>query len=189
MGTLLTSLRFGSVPSRWLLSCCFVLLASTWAGVARAQASSWLYLGGGASVVDSGERDDYPLIQIDTGLGTSAKHPLVVGGIFRMQSYLSGGADLGVLARVVSRGFAKGDYGLGLDVGVSQRFWGVHATQFTADLVLGAPWGLTCILGAALDGDVQQGYFVSLGFDFARLTVHRHTGLDWFANPMRSPGD
>ena len=33
----------------------------------------------------------------------------------------------------------------------------------------------------------QKLYFASLGIDFARLTVHRHTGLDWFPNPMRVP--
>jgi len=44
--------------------------------------------------------------------------------------------------------------------------------------------------GATLgSGGDQRLYFASIGLDLARLTVHRHSGLDWFANPMRAPED
>jgi hypothetical protein len=160
-----------------------------WAPGARAQATTWLYLGGGAGVLDRGERETLSVLQLDTGLGTSANHALVAGGLFRAQGYLGSGIDLSVLARLVSRGFARGDFGAGIDVGAYQRWWGQDSTGFTGNLVLGGPWGITLIAGAMIGTNDQRLYFGSLGFDLARLTVHRHSGLDWFANPMRSPAD
>jgi hypothetical protein len=157
--------------------------------IASAQATSWLYVGGGAGVVDQGEKDTRSAVQLDTGIGTSATHPVVVGGLFRLQSYIGAGADLGLAARLATRGFALGGFGAGIDAGVYQRWWGTESTGFTGNLVLGAPWGVTLLGGASVGSGDQRIYFASLGIDLARLTVHRHTGLEWFANPMRSPGE
>jgi hypothetical protein len=156
---------------------------------ASAQASSWLYVGGGAGRVERDETESLTLIHLDTGLGTSSRRPIVVGGLFRVQGYLGGGADLGVVARLCTSGFAQGGFGAGLDAGVIQRWWGSDSTAFVGNLVLGAPWGVTLVGGASLGSGDQRTYFASLGIDLARLTVHRHTGLDWFANPMRSPSE
>jgi hypothetical protein len=181
--------RRPSAP-RWRILQIMLLLAGlAWAPAAAAQATSWLYVGGGAGVVEQEERETRSTVQLDTGLGTSAAHPLVVGGLFRVQSYLGAGADLGVAARLVTRGFAIGGFGGGIDAGVYQRWWGTESTGFAGNLVLGAPWGITLLGGASVGSGDQRVYFASLGIDLARLTVHRHTGLDWFANPMRSPGD
>ena len=151
---------------------------------ARAQATSWLYVG-----VDTGESKVRAALQVDTGLGTSARHALVLGGMFRGQGYFGSGLDLGGAARLVTRGFARGDFGAGIDAGAFWRFWGDQGVGFAGNLTLGAPWGLTLLGGASLGPDDQRIYYVSLGIDLARLTVHRHTGLEWFENPMRSPGD
>ncbi len=127
-------------------------------------------------------------MHIDAGLGTSAAKPLVLGGLFRLQSYFGEGSDLGLVARLASGGFARGDFGLGLDAGVYQRWWGdQEGPGFVGNLVLGGPWGVTMLAGAALAPDEQRCYFASLGIDLARLTVHRHSGLNWFSNPMSSP--
>jgi hypothetical protein len=177
---------------RWLSACLGVGLALAWLSApstAAAQATSWLYVGGGAGVVEQGEKETRTTLALDTGLGTSAEHPIVVGGIFRVQGYLGAGADLGVAARIVTSGFATGGFGAGIDAGVYQRWWGSESTGFTGNLVLGAPWGITLLGGASVGTGDQRIYFASLGIDLARLTVHRHTGLDWFANPMRSPGE
>jgi hypothetical protein len=165
-----------------------------WSSAATAQATSWLYVGGGAGVLDQrdldqGDKETRSAVQLDTGLGTSARHALVAGGIFRVQGYLGAGADLGIAARLVTRGFALGGFGAGIDAGVYQRWWGPGSTGFTGNLVLGAPWGVTLLGGASVGSGDQRIYFASLGLDLARLTVHRHYGLDWFANPMRSPED
>lgn len=166
---------------------------SSYAAPAAAQATSWLYVGGGSGVLDFTTREGDGLrrtaLQLDSGLGTSATHPVVVGAMFRGQAYVGSGVDLAVVARGVSRGFAKGDFGFGIDVGAYQRWWGSQSTGVTGNLVLGAPWGLTLLGGASIGSGGQKLYFASLGIDLARLTVHRHTGLNWFANPMRVPGE
>jgi hypothetical protein len=185
--------RLAPVPHA-LAPCRFMWLALVLASLfapatAAAQATSWLYVGGGVGVVDRDEQEKRSTVQLDTGLGTSAEHALVVGGIFRLQGYMGAGADLGVAARVVTRGFAIGGFGAGIDAGMYQRWWGADSTGFTGNLLLGAPWGITLLGGASLGTGDQRIYFASLGIDLARLTVHRHSGLDWFANPMRSPGE
>jgi hypothetical protein len=170
---------------------CAVL--SLWAAPAAAQATSWLYVGGGSGMLDfatrEGDQLKRPALQLDTGLGSPATHPVVLGALFRGQLFLGSGVDLAVVARGVSRGFARGGFGLGLDVGAYQRWWGSQSTGVTGNLVLGAPWGLTLLGGASIGSGEQKLYFASLGIDLARLTVHRHTGLDWFPNPMRVPGE
>lgn len=174
---------------RALVTTAALALGLCGAGPAQAQATSWLYLGGGAGVVDRGDTDTKPLIQLDTGLGTHARSNLVWGGLLRMQAFAGGGVDLGITSRVVSGGYARGDFGAGLDLGVVQRWWGRSATGATASAVLGSPWGLSLSVGGTLAQGGQRTLFLSLGIDFARLTVHRHTGLSWMPNPMRSPGD
>jgi hypothetical protein len=148
-----------------------------------------LYVGGGAGVIEREERESHGALQLDAGLGTSAKAPLVVGGLFRVQGYFGAGADLAILSRLVTRGFARGGFGGGIDAGVYQRWWGTDSRGFAGNIVLGAPWGLTLIGGATTGTGDQRSYFASLGLDLARLTVHRHTGLNWFSNPMRSPSE
>jgi hypothetical protein len=178
---------------RWAcpLALALVTLLATLAHApeARAQATSWLYVGGGTAVLDRGDKESHAALQVDTGLGTSARNPIVVGGMFRVQGYFGAGADLGVAARVVTRGFAIGGFGLGLDAGVYQRWWGPGSTGFTGNVVLGAPWGLTLLGGASVGSGDERIYFATLGIDLARLTVHRSVGLDWFSNPMRSPAE
>jgi hypothetical protein len=173
----------------WLALSSALAVALGWAPNAGAQASTWLYLGGGAGVLDHDGRQSLSMVQLDTGVGSAATHPLVVGGLLRVQGYLGSGADLSLLARFVSRGFARGDFGVGVDIGAYQRWWGQNSTGATGNLVLGGPWGLTLVAGAMLGTNDQKLYFGSVGLDLARLTVHRHTGLDWFPNPMRAPAD
>jgi hypothetical protein len=173
----------------WVVSLALALALLFAGSVARADATSWLYVGGGAGVFDQADRESRGVVQLDTGLGTSARHALVAGGLFRVQGFVGAGVDAGLAARVVSRGFAIGGFGGGIDAGVYRRFWGEESFGFTGNLVLGAPWGVTVIGGASIGAEDPRVYFVSVGIDFARLTVHRHTGLDWFENPMRSPGE
>lgn len=173
----------------WLASAALALAGVLWPGPARAQATSWLYVGGGAAVLDADERQTRTALQLDTGLGTSARRALVAGGLLRVQGYLEEGVDLGAAARLVTRGFALGGFGAGIDAGVYRRWWGPGSTGFTGNLVLGAPWGVTLLAGASSGSNDQRIYFVSLGLDLARLTVHRHAGLGWFQNPMRSPDE
>lgn len=154
---------------------------------AHAQASSWLFVGGGAGVIEREDKESHGALQVDVGLGTSATHPVVGGALFRLQNYFGAGADIGLLSRFVSSGFARGGFGGGIDAGAYQRWWGANSTGFVGNLVLGAPWGITLIAGGSIGTGDQRTYFASLGVDLARLTVHRHSGLGWFPNPMRAP--
>ncbi len=173
----------GAVP--WALG--FTLGVALTPRPAAAQATSWMYLGGGSGSLKSDEARTRGLVQIDAGLGVPADRAIVWGALFRLQPYWDSGIDLGLVGRAVTRGYARGEFGLGLDVGVMQRWWGESSTSLTANLVLGGPWGIAVNGGVSYGGEQSQTLFATIGIDFARLTVHRHSGLNWFQNPMRSP--
>jgi hypothetical protein len=152
---------------------------------ARADVSSWAYVGSGLSSLKQQNlelRVD-PTLAIETGIGTAPKHPLIVGGLFKLQALFGDGADLGVSLRVATRSFVTGNFGLALDAGPYQRFWGEGSSGGQASLVLGAPWGITLSLGAGIGTNEARQYGATLGLDFARLTVYRLAGEDWFPNP------
>lgn len=107
----------------------------------------------------------------------------VLGGMFRAQPVIGLGTDLALLVRGASGSFVRGDYGLALDAGAFERFWGKHSTGGLASLVLGAPWGITCSLSGGIGTNDTRFASFTLGIDFARLTVYRTTGSSWFKNP------
>src|SRR6185436_4443022 len=74
---------------------------------------------------------------------TSPAGFLVVGGLFHLETHFGRGTDLGLLARVATQGFQLGTWGVALDLGGYERFWGVGSEGGVGALVLGAPWGLT----------------------------------------------
>jgi hypothetical protein len=90
--------------------------------------------------------------------------------------------DLGLAARLSTRGFNQGDFGVALDLGGFQRWWGLESTGLSGSLVLGAPFGITLnTTGLSGSHDTRE-LVISLGIDFARLTVHRTTGRSWWQN-------
>jgi hypothetical protein len=161
------------------------LAFSTWARSARADVSSWAYVGGGVSVLEQRnlELKMDPTLAIEAGMGTPPKSALVVGGMFKLHALLGDGADLGVALRLATRSFATGDFGLALDAGPYQRFWGDGSTGGQASLVLGAPWGITLTVGGGIGSNDARTFGATLGLDFARLTVNRLAGENWFPNP------
>jgi hypothetical protein len=152
---------------------------------ARADVSSWAYVGGGMTSFKQHklELKTDPTLAIETGVGTAPRHPLVVGGMFKLQALFGDGADLGLSLRLATRGFVTGNFGLALDVGPYQRFWGEGSTGGQASLVLGAPWGITLTLGGGVGSNDARQFGATLGVDFARLTVYRLAGENWFPNP------
>ncbi|MGE0323996.1 MAG: hypothetical protein AB7K71_29805 [Polyangiaceae bacterium] len=163
------------------------LLAATGASTpARADVSSWLYLGGGASRLDdrSAEPRFSPDLQLDTGLGTPPADSLILGGLLRMQTHFGRGTDLGLLVRGATHGFVNGDWGLAVDVGPYQRWWGVGSSGVWGGLNLGAPWGITASASAGFGSEESQTYSFTIGIDLARLTVYRRSGEDWWRNPF-----
>jgi hypothetical protein len=152
---------------------------------ARADVSSWAYVGSGVSQLEqrglSQKRDT--TLAVETGLGTSPHRALVFGGMFKLLALFGDGADLGLSARLASRGFVTGGFGLALDAGAYQRFWGEGSTGGQGALVLGAPWGITLSLGGGFGSNDARQLGATLGIDFARLTVYRLSGENWFPNP------
>lgn len=121
-------------------------------------------------------------MQLEGGFGTPPSS-FVVGGLFRAQSYFKEGTDLALLLRGATGGFVQGGWGLAVDVGPYQRFWGHGSQGGLAALVLGAPWGITLSAGGGMGTNDQRFASATLGLDFARLTVYRSSGTRWFMNP------
>lgn len=161
------------------------LCVAGYAGHARADVASWVYVGGGATAVTQRAFDWKvdPTMNIEAGMGTSASRPFVLGGLVKFQTLFGDGTDLALALRVATQGFATGRFGLALDAGPYARFWGDGSAGGQAALVLGGPWGLTLSLGGGLGSNDARQFGASLGVDFARLTVHRLSGENWFPNP------
>lgn len=153
---------------------------------ARADVSSWIFVGGGAANLDLDEGIETvnPIaLQLDAGFGTAPTGPLVLGFAAKAWTFLDHGTDIGLAARLTTAGYSQGDWGLALDLGGTQRFWGDSVkTLPSTSLSLGLPWGLTLAATAASDFDATQSLVLTLGFDWARMTVHRTSGDSWWRN-------
>nr|PZN24876.1 MAG: hypothetical protein DIU78_11305 [Pseudomonadota bacterium] len=169
---------------RFTLSLALVVGALAVTERARADVSSWAYVGFGPALVEQdANRDELWSLDISAGIGTPPG-PFVLGGLFRVQPYFGEGTDLALLVRGATRGFVQGGFGIAVDAGGYQRLWNGGSTGGTVALVLGAPWGITLNASGGIGtNDVRFGG-VTLGLDFARLTVYRTHGTSWFLNPF-----
>jgi hypothetical protein len=165
---------------------------------ARADASGWMFLGGGAFTWKQGDAASLAavaatkdtshfgangLLTIDVGAGTSPEGRFIFGGIFRLQPVLANGADLALLARVCSHGFQAGDWGVALDAGAYVRTWSpLKGGGFMGDLTLGAPLGFTLTLQYQVGTEKAVGFGAVAGIDLMRLSVYRRTLLNWWQN-------
>lgn len=170
---------------------------------ARADASAWLYVGGGAMVWKQGDAASLRatgatdtssfgangMMTIDVGAGTRPDARFIFGGLFRIQPLFKNGADLAMLARVCTRGFQVADWGLALDVGPYLRTWGpLKGGGFMGGLSLGAPLGFTLALQTEVGSSQAVAVGATLGIDLLRLTVYRKTLGSWWQNPAPDPG-
>jgi hypothetical protein len=160
------------------------VLVLTAAGPARADVSSWLFLGGGLSALeqDAEGSSRQPMFQLETGVGMPPRHTLILGGLGRLQTHFGSGTDLGLALRLATHGFVNGEWGVALDGGGYQRWWGKGSTGLSGNLVLGAPWGITLSLGGLLGSDDARGFTGAIGIDLARLTVYRRSGTSYWKN-------
>lgn len=168
-----------------IASCLGVCASLACAGHARADVSSWMYVASGPTWLKQQNLKLHadPTLAIEAGMGTAPKNPVVVGGMFKLAALFGDGADLGLSLRVATQGFVTGRFGLALDAGPYQRFWGEGSSGGQASLVLGAPWGITLSLGGGMGSHDARHYGATVGIDFARLTVFRLSGENWFPNP------
>jgi hypothetical protein len=157
--------------------------------VARADASSWLFVGAGPAWFDGPSSWNNPSnlrasMQLDAGLGSSPAAPVAVGGLVRMHTLFKEGSDLGLFLRIASGGYVRGNWGAALDLGGYERWWGpAPAPGYAGTVSLGAPWGITLNLDAARDIEGSNTFAAVLGLDLARFSVYRTTGLSWLPNP------
>lgn len=162
--------------------------------VARAEVSSWLSADGGYSFQRNAVRDyndKAAAMSFAVGVGSTPDASFVVGGIFRSTTYFNLGTDLSVGPRFASGGFARGDWGAALDVGVTGRYWrGGDYGKYPVNATLwgGTPWGFELGVGTdflSLTGaPMARGFTALVGIDLLRLTVMRRgsTEKSW-ANP------
>jgi hypothetical protein len=183
------SLRYTRVVRSWLHAFLIVAGASTvlfGARGARADVSSWAFVGGGVSRLqqDGLSGTVMPSMRLQIGLGTPPSNPVVLGGLFSLEPNFGYGSDLAVLLRGASRGYVNGGFGLALDIGPYERFWGEKSVGGEGTLWLGAPWGLALGVNGSVGSNDARGFSAILGIDFARLTVYRNSGTSWFPNPF-----
>jgi hypothetical protein len=162
--------------------------------------SSWLSAGGGYGLERSDSRgafDRASTMTFSIGGGSESTHPVVVGGLLRSTTYFTLGTDLNLSARVATGGFARGQWGLALDVGPTLRTWGggdYGRVPIAAMLYGGGPWGLQLGVGAQafnlFTNDAKAtGAVALLEIDLLRLTVMRQGATDrWWENPSPAGG-
>ena len=164
-----------------------VVASSFVSASAAADASSWFYMGAGPTRLERANSETAVSWLTDFGMGTSPNAAVSVGGLGRLIWHFPDRPDLAIVARGATHGFVAGGWGAGLDLGGYQRWWGVNSTGFIGDVVLGAPWGVTLVVGGSAGTNDHKSYFATLGIDLARLTVHGPKDSAWFPNPFPSP--
>jgi hypothetical protein len=180
----------------------FLVACMTSTTSARADVSSWLSVGGGYGVKHSersGSFDRATTMSFALGVGSDPLASIVAGGLLRSTTYFTLGTDLGLAARIATGGFARGQWGLALDVGPAWRVFR-SATNYgrfplQAMATLGGPWGVQLGVGAdilSLSGEKEKvplGFVAVLEVDLLRLTVMRQGATDrWWENPSPAGG-
>jgi hypothetical protein len=164
------------------------------AAPARADVTSWLAIGGGATsqlAQNAANRDYAGALTYSFGVGTTPLAPLVLGVIYRGTTMFGLGTDLSAGLRLATGGFARGNWGVALDAGVVWRTWGGGTygdSPLQGILTFGSPWGLQIAAGTQLwtldNGVSAQGFFAALEVDLLRLTVMRQGATEkWWPNP------
>jgi hypothetical protein len=107
------------------------------------------------------------------------------------------GTDVGAAVRLAMGAFARGGWGLALDLGAAYRPWrgGDYGdAPLQGVLTLGAPWGFQLAVGTQLfsldtNGNAQ-GAFAAIELDLLRLSVMRQGGQteQWWPNPNPAGG-
>lgn len=169
--------------------------AFAFAAPARADASAWAFVGGGALIWKYRATDaagvnvanDFqtsPTMTFDVGVGTTPDAPVIIGAFGRIQPIFGSGTDLALLARGATRGFQGGGWGAAIDAGAYLRTWGANGSQgFTGALTLGMPLGFQLSVQGMWGSNDARGFGAVAGIDFLRLTVYRKVLLDRWENP------
>jgi hypothetical protein len=172
---------------RRLLPLAGVLVVTLRPREARADVSSWFYAGGGMSSMsqDQGPVDRRGTMQLEMGMGSPPHASVIVGGLLKTMTFFGQGTDLAFVTRGASGGFVRGGFGLALDAGGYQRWWGPESsTGFMGSIILGAPFGLQLAAMTEQGPSRTHVYGATLGVDFLRLTVYRTALASLWPNPF-----
>ncbi len=156
------------------------------AAPALADASAWVFVGGGALGWTQAESPVYTpsgTMVIDVGAGTDPRARFIFGGLFRIQPIIQQGTDLSLLARFCNRGFQAGDWGFAVDAGGFVRTWGVLTAGFSGSVSLGLPLGFQLTGLTEIGADRAYSFGVVAGIDVLRLTLYRQVLRNWWNNP------
>jgi hypothetical protein len=127
------------------------------------------------------------MLDLDLGIGTLASRPLVLAGLFHFAPQFAVGADLGGALRLCTGSYARGEFGLALDLGAHHRFASIGGVAGSSRLVVGGPWGMFAgLTGSYGQNEVWTGT-LAVGVDFARATVHRAHGEETLPSPLHQP--
>jgi hypothetical protein len=162
------------------------LFAVLHARPARADVTSWFYAGGGMMALthDKGPTDRPGTLQLEMGVGSPPHGPVTVGGLMKTMTLFGQGTDLALVTRGATGGFVRGGFGVALDAGAYQRWWGPeNSTGFMGSLVVGAPFGLQ-LAATTEQGSNVHVYGATVGIDFLRLTVYRTALSNFWPNPF-----
>jgi len=167
---------------------------------ARADITSFLSTGGGMELAKNrvaNTFDSAGSMSFALGVGTDPFRKVVLAGMFRSTTSFSLGTDLNLAARVATGGFARGQWGVALDVGPGWRSF-AHGQYgkwpLFGQATLGAPWGLQLGVGAEVlkiagDDPSAVSFLAVLEIDLLRLTVMRQGSTDkWWPNPSPAGG-
>lgn len=155
----------------------------------RAEPSAWVGLGGGVLAWQDANNNRYqidPTLRFEAGIGMPDRFPVIAGGLFRITPLLTSGtgADMAWLARLCTRGYQVGGFGVALDLGAYARIWGVTPSQgFAGSVSLGAPLGLTLSFNMQAGSNDLLAFGGTFSIDILRLTLYRKTLLNWWPNP------
>lgn len=173
------------IPQATLGAAALAVVATT-TTPARSDPSGWVHFGSGAYgwQMASSERFQFsPSLTIDAGVGSDSDAPIIVGGLFRLQPIIEQGTDVSWIVRAATRGFQSEWFGFALDAGPYVRGWGDGSAGIVGQGLLGGPLGLQLAVLGGYGTNEAAAFGVTLGLDFARLTVYRKHLLDWWPNP------
>lgn len=185
-----------AIPALLAVGSTLALLAE--ASPARAEASAWAFVGGGALAWKQGDASTMTTgntgafagngtMIIEAGAGTSPDGKAIFGGLFRLQPIFGHGTDLSLLVRGCSHGFQAGDWGFAVDAGGYLRTWGPQiGGGFAGGVSLGMPLGFTVSLQTEIGTNKAVSLGAVAGIDLLRLTVYRETLKNWWQNPAPS---
>jgi hypothetical protein len=176
-------------PFRLLSIAASLVIPLLAARAAHAGPSAWVAVGGG--VMGWKQGTTFPefradgTVMVEAGVGMPSRFPVIVGGLFRLTPMFSTGtgADMAWLARVCTRGYQVGGFGLAADMGVYARTWGTPSQGFAGSLSLGAPLGFSLSFHAMAGSDDLLAFGGTVSLDLLRLTLYRETLLEWWPNP------